>query len=94
MADNSLQNTIQGSWKYLSGSVRSEWGKLTDSDVEQVKGNSEVLAGKIQERYGITEAKAKTQIEQWANKFRAQQTEQSNSNTSNTNTSNSDTSAT
>ncbi len=82
MTDNSLQNRIQGNWKQLSGSVRQEWGKLTHNDVEQIKGDVEVLAGKIQDRYGVTEAEARKQIEQWASKFHAQQTEQSDSNTS------------
>ena len=77
MKDDSLKNRIQGNWKQLSGSVRHEWGKLTHNDVEQIKGNVEVLAGKIQEHYGVTEAEAKKQIEQWASKFQAQHTDQS-----------------
>jgi len=80
--DNSLRDRIQGNWKQLSGNARHEWGKLTHNDVEQVKGDVEVLAGKIQERYGVTEAEARKQIEQWASKFHAHQTEQSNSDTS------------
>jgi len=74
--DNSLQNRIQGNWKQLSGNVRHEWGKLTHNDVEQIKGNVTVLAGKIQEHYGVTEAEARKQIEQWASKFHADQTDQ------------------
>ncbi len=73
--DNSLRDKIQGNWKQLSGVVRHEWGKLTHNDVEQVKGDVTVLAGKIQERYGVTEAEASKQIEQWASKFHAHQTE-------------------
>jgi uncharacterized protein YjbJ (UPF0337 family) len=80
--DNSLRNRIQGNWKLMSGSVRHEWGKLSHNDVEQIKGDVEVLAGKIQDRYGVAEAEARKQIEQWASKFQAQQTDQSNSNTS------------
>ncbi len=75
--DNSLRDRIQGNWKQLSGGVRHEWGKLTHNDVEQVKGDVEVLAGKIQERYSVTEAEARKQIEQWANKFHTHQTKQS-----------------
>ena len=77
MKDDSLQNRIQGNWKQMSGSVRHEWGKLSHNDVEQIKGDVEVLAGKIQERYGVTEAEARKQIEQWANKFHTHQTKQS-----------------
>ena len=77
MKDNSLQNRIEGNWKQLSGSVRHEWGKLTHNDVEQIKGDVTVLAGKIQEHYGVTEAEASQQIEQWVSKFHTHQKEQS-----------------
>src|SRR5712692_9111962 len=70
--DDSLQNRIQGNWKQMSGSVRHEWGKLTHNDVEQIKGDVEVLSGKIQHHYGVEEAEARKQIEQWAIKFLAQ----------------------
>jgi uncharacterized protein YjbJ (UPF0337 family) len=81
MKDNSLRDRIQGNWKQLNGSVRREWGKLTHNDVEQVKGDVEVLAGKIEERYGVTKAEARKQIEQWTSKALAQQTEQNKSQT-------------
>lgn len=81
MKDNSLRERIQGNWKQLSGVVRHEWGKLSHNDVEQVKGDLEVLAGKIEERYGTTKAEAKRQIEQWANKHLAHKAEQSQSDT-------------
>ncbi len=61
--------------------VRHEWGKLTHNDVEQIKGDVEMLAGKIEERYGVTKAEARKQIEQWVSKFQAHQTDQSDSDT-------------
>jgi len=78
VTDNSLQNKVQGNWKQLSGIVHHEWGKLTHNDVEQIKGDVEVLSGKIQEHYGVTEADARKQIDQWVNKFHAHQAKQSN----------------
>ncbi len=82
MKDNSLHDRVQGNWKQLHGSVRHQWGKLTHNDVEEIKGDAEVLAGKIQERYGVTKAEAKKQIDRWASEFQAHQKEHSNSNTS------------
>jgi uncharacterized protein YjbJ (UPF0337 family) len=73
MADHSLQDMLQGNWKQLSGSVHHEWGKLTHNDVEQIKGDVEMLAGKIQERYGVTEAEARMQIRQWLGNFMSRQ---------------------
>ena len=56
---------IEGKWKQMSGSLRKQWGKLTDDDVEQVKGDRERLVGKIQEQYGIAKDEAERQVEQW-----------------------------
>jgi len=79
--DNSLQDRIQGNWKQLSGGVRHEWGKLTHNDVEQIKGDVEMLAGKIEERYGVTKAEARRQIAQWVSKVHAHQMDQSDGDT-------------
>ena len=81
MKDSSLHERVQGNWKQLSGGVRHEWGKLTHNDVEQVKGDVEVLAGKIEERYGVTKAEARKQIELWAARMLAHHIEQERSQT-------------
>ena len=43
---------MSGAWHELKGKVKQEWGKLTDDDLKQLEGNSEMLAGKLQQRYG------------------------------------------
>jgi len=59
------QDRIAGQWKQLAGKIRVKWGKLTDDDLAQAEGNSEYLAGKIQERYGIAKDQAERQIDDW-----------------------------
>jgi uncharacterized protein YjbJ (UPF0337 family) len=54
-----------GKWNQLKGSVRTKWGQLTDSDVEQIKGNREKLMGLVQERYGLAKEAANDQIDEW-----------------------------
>ncbi|MBB4265879.1 CsbD family protein [Roseospira visakhapatnamensis] len=54
---------IKGNWTQFKGSVRKQWGKLTDDDLEEAKGNIEILIGKLQERYGMARDEAKKQIE-------------------------------
>jgi len=61
---------VEGKWKQMKGSVRTRWGKLTDDDLELIKGQKDQLVGKIQERYGIAKAEAEEQAEKWS---RAQQ---------------------
>ena len=59
------EDKIQGQWKQLAGKVKAKWGKLTDNDLKQAEGNSEYLAGLIQERYGIGRDEAKKQIHEF-----------------------------
>ena len=57
---------VAGSWKQISGQARIQWGKLTDDDLEQIKGQREVLVGKLQERYGYAKEEAHKQATAWA----------------------------
>ncbi len=59
---------VKGKWTEMSGRVRQQWGKLTDSDVEEAKGDRDVLAGKIQNQYGVTKEEAERQIDDWLSK--------------------------
>ena len=45
--------------------IKEKWGKLTDDDLTVIEGNTEKLAGKIQERYGIAKDEAKKQVDEW-----------------------------
>lgn len=54
---------IEGNWKQFKGKVRQKWGQLTDDEIDEAAGNKEILAGKIQERYGIEREEAERQLE-------------------------------
>ena len=54
---------IQGKWDQLKGSVKQEWGELTDDEVTQINGDRDRLSGKLQERYGWTKDDAEHQID-------------------------------
>lgn len=56
---------LQGSWDQVRGNVQKMWGKLTDDDLSVIEGDRKILAGKIQERYGIAKDEAEKQIEEW-----------------------------
>ncbi|HEX7800756.1 MAG TPA: CsbD family protein [Asticcacaulis sp.] len=56
---------IQGSWDQVRGNVQKMWGKLTDDDLNVIEGDRKILAGKIQERYGIAKDEAEKQIDEW-----------------------------
>lgn len=59
------KDRIQGKWKQLAGTLKEKWGKLTDDDLSIVEGNSEYLAGKLQERYGIAREEAERQVQEF-----------------------------
>jgi uncharacterized protein YjbJ (UPF0337 family) len=56
---------LKGRWHQLKGSARVRWGKLTDDDLTQIKGDGEVLRGKLQEYYGRSREQAEKDIKEW-----------------------------
>ena len=56
------QDIIQGKWKQLKGSLKTQWGKLTDDDLDRLDGNQEYLSGRLQERYGWAKDRAEKEI--------------------------------
>lgn len=61
---------IEGNWKQFKGHARQKWGKLTDDEIDQAAGNKQILAGKIQERYGIEREEAEKQVEDFRNSLK------------------------
>ncbi len=59
------RDTLKGQWTQLKGQVRKQWGKLTEDEVDQIQGDSEILMGKLQQRYGYTREQAQREIERW-----------------------------
>ena len=59
-------NHIAGQWKQFQGKAKKQWGELTDSELLEVNGRYDILAEKIQERYGIEREEANRQIDVWA----------------------------
>ncbi|WP_319795886.1 CsbD family protein [Marinobacter sp. ELB17] len=41
-------------WKQLKGTMRENWGKLTDDEVDEMGGRKDHFLGKVQEKYGAT----------------------------------------
>ena len=57
---------IEGNWKQLKGKARTQWGKLTDAQLDVIAGKREQLVGRIQERYGIAKDEAEKQVDGFA----------------------------
>jgi uncharacterized protein YjbJ (UPF0337 family) len=59
------RDTFKGQWTQFKGHVRKQWGKLTDDDLDQIHGDAEILAGKIQERYGRAKDEARREVDRF-----------------------------
>jgi uncharacterized protein YjbJ (UPF0337 family) len=59
------RHILQGNWKQFEGEARRRWGKLTDDDLDVVKGDAEILIGKVQERYGQQQDQAERDVNDW-----------------------------
>jgi len=56
------EDIIKGKWKQLKGVLRQQWGKLTDSDYEEIAGSKDKLIGRLQERYGYARDQAEREV--------------------------------
>lgn len=56
---------VEGNWGQFKGKIKSQWGKLTDDQLDVINGKREQLAGKIQETYGITQDEAEKEIKRF-----------------------------
>lgn len=59
------KDIIEGKWREVKGAVQKKWGKLTDDDLNEINGNREILAGKIQKNYGLARDEVEKQLKAW-----------------------------
>jgi uncharacterized protein YjbJ (UPF0337 family) len=66
---------IAGKWKEVKGSIKQEWGNLTEDDLTYIAGSRDKFAGKLQERYGMREELAQKRADEW---LKTQQSSETN----------------
>lgn len=59
------KDTAEGVWTETKGKIRSKWANFTDNDVEEIKGNLEQIAGKLQKTYGWAKEKAEQEYKEF-----------------------------
>jgi len=65
------KDTLKGEWTELKGRIRQQWGKLTDDDIQEIQGDSEILLGKLQKHYGSSREEAEKDYKRWFEAQRA-----------------------
>ncbi|MEJ6784076.1 CsbD family protein [Aminobacter sp. Piv2-1] len=58
-------NQTEGNWEEFKGKVQTQWGKLTDDDLDVINGKRKELAGKLKARYGKAQEEAEREIDRW-----------------------------
>lgn len=57
------QNEFNGKWDEIKSGMRNLWGKLTDDELEQSKGNLQSVSGIVQDRYGESKGSIKKKLD-------------------------------
>jgi uncharacterized protein YjbJ (UPF0337 family) len=60
---------IKGKWNEIKGEIRTQWGKMTEDELETSSGNLTSIAGLIQQRYGAKKEEVESRLEQILAKF-------------------------
>jgi uncharacterized protein YjbJ (UPF0337 family) len=56
-------DVLQAKWDQLRGDVKSNWGKLTDNDLDVIAGRRDKLEGVLREKYGYTKEKVREEVD-------------------------------
>lgn len=58
-------DVLEGNWKQIQGSIKEQWGRVTDDDLMQIQGKRDRLVGVLQERYGYGKNKAREEVDNY-----------------------------
>ncbi len=56
-------------WSQLRGDAQQKWGRLTNSDLDEIQGQANKLVGLIQDRYGYGRAKAQREVDRFLSQY-------------------------
>jgi uncharacterized protein YjbJ (UPF0337 family) len=66
------ENTTKGKWREIRGEIQKAWGKLTDDELDQTKGDIKVISGLLQQRYGDAQSAYNDKLSVIFSKFEMQ----------------------
>lgn len=59
------EKILKGKWEKVKGNIQKKWGKLTDDDLDVIKGDVSILIGKIKEKYGLKQEEAEKKVREY-----------------------------
>lgn len=57
------KDIIHGKWQEIKGDIQKAWGKITNDELDQVKGNATEVAGLLHKKYGMAKDEASKKID-------------------------------
>jgi uncharacterized protein YjbJ (UPF0337 family) len=63
------ENVISGKWKEIKGELQKLWGRLTDDEIEQAKGDLSSFTGTVQRKYGSAQDDVRRQFNDLVGKY-------------------------
>ena len=67
---NEMNNDVlEGKWKQIKGEIKTQWGRLTNDEIDQIQGKRDKLIGKVQEKYGRSRAEAEREVDRFLSKL-------------------------
>jgi len=55
---------VEGKWDQFKGTLRQQWAKLTDDDLEYMRGGRDRCVGRLKERYGLAKDEAEKKLDE------------------------------
>jgi tellurite resistance protein len=59
------RDSVNDQWTRLMAAARTRWDRLSEDDVQSVRGNTERLISVLQTRYGFARAQAIKELTAW-----------------------------
>ncbi len=69
MAEFFNENVVKGKWNEFKGELQRAWGRLTDDEVEQSKGDLTALSGIVQRKYGLGQEEVRQRLNEMISRF-------------------------
>ena len=60
---------LKGKWKEIKGSIKQQWGELTDDEITRVEGSEEKFVGLLQKKYGYSREEAETRYKKFMERY-------------------------
>ncbi|HXH31784.1 MAG TPA: CsbD family protein [Bacteriovoracaceae bacterium] len=57
------EHQIQGKWLEIKGGIKNLWGKLTDDELDETKGNLMQVGGLVEGKYGESKEQIKSKMD-------------------------------